>query len=415
MYRDAVLVLGGYPQTLAVVRSLGAAGYQVVLGHQGDSPIAARSRYCDSTWVYSTLWQNDQFNGELKRLLRDRPEIRYIFPVAERTMQLMMATDTTDIEPEIVMVAPGLVNDCRDKIQANSLATAAELNVPDTRLADSSGSLALACDAIGYPVIVKPLNSSKRVLGRKACILGGPEALAELFPTWPAEHSSLLVQQYVTGTLKGADFVASAGAITGYCEAHSVRTDMPDGTGFGVEFETIPPSPDVLDATRRFASVHNYNGPGLIQFIQSDVDGRLYFLENNPRLSAGVADSIACGVDMPLLSVGAFSSEPSRAFDPAQDPYEEYHRAYWLQRDLEGFIKQSANLSVAQQRQWLWAMLQSFVRADSHINWQWSDPAPALASYFALFRRLARHVLRRSEKPPRQSTATSLNEKPSDT
>lgn len=414
MDSGAVLVLGGFPQTLAVVRSLGTAGYRVVLGHDGTSPIAARSRYCDEIWEYSGNWQPDEFRSELKRFLDVRPEIRFIFPVAERTMALMMNAEPVGIEPTVVMVQPQLVNGCRNKIEANALAIAADLNVPSTRLAHCLTSLSAACDAIGFPVIVKPLNSAKRIHGRKACILWSPETYAELFSEWPADHSELVVQQFVAGTLKGADFVACEGVVTGYCEAHSVRTDMPDGTGFGVEFETIPPSADVLEATRRFARLHTYNGPGLIQFIRADVDGRLYFLENNPRLSAGVADSIACGQDMPRLALDAFSPDRCKEFDPDQDGYQEYHRAYWLQRDLEGLLKQSPNLSGSQRRQWVWAMMRSFARADSHINWQWADPAPCLYSYLLLLNRLRRRFFGRSQQRPENTTDRSQTKKTPD-
>ena len=165
---------------------------------------------------------------------------------------------------------------------------------------------------------------------------------------------------------------------------------MPDGTGFGVEFESIPPSKDILRAVRSFAQCHSYSGPGIIQFIRSSDSGKIYFLENNPRLSAGVADSVSCGQNMPLLALQSTSTKVSTAlpeFDAQGKPYEVHHRAYWLQRDLEGLLRQLGSLSCRDGIRWIGNIADSLRKADSHINWQLSDPVPSFRIYTTLARR----------------------------
>ena len=92
-----------------------------------------------------------------------------------------------------------------------------------------------------------------------------------------------------------------------------------------------------------------------------------------------------------MLSLRAVSSrqeEPLPPFDPDNEPYHFHHHAYWLQRDIEGWLAQRANLSQRQKLAWLADMARSLARADSHINWQWDDPLPCVSSYGGLLQRV---------------------------
>lgn len=121
-----------------------------------------------------------------------------------------------------------------------------------------------------------------------------------MFQNWPVEHSTLMVQKHIAGFVEGCDFAARNGTLVAYCEGWSVRTDMLDGTGYGVEFLSETPSEDILADTKAFVKAHDYSGPGLVQFIREEGTGKIFFLENNPRLSAGIADVIYTGIDIPV-------------------------------------------------------------------------------------------------------------------
>jgi predicted ATP-grasp superfamily ATP-dependent carboligase len=271
MAQESVLVLGNFAQTLAVVRSLGRAGYRIVLGRAGQTPIAESSRFCHEIWRHPEL-DDPEFSAALREFLARRPDIRYAFPIAWPSMQALMdMPDSARLDIVIAMVPPDLVRACMDKPTASALAQRAGLRIPESRVARSIAELDGYCRDIEFPVIVKPLGIMHSLLGNKALILTSSDERQRRLPVWPAEHEQLMVQKYVSGTLEAADFVAHAGVIVGYCEAHSVRTDTLDGTGFGVEFESIPPSPDVLDATRAFVRALRYSGPGLIRRERSIV------------------------------------------------------------------------------------------------------------------------------------------------
>jgi len=381
MTKQTVLVLDNFPQTLATVRSLGGAGYHVVLGFHGRRPEAALSRFCNESWAHPPMEDVDQFEEALRALLDSRPEIRWIFPVAETSIRLICRIpDILNRDMNVVMVRTSLFEACVDKQEANNLAKSANINYPKTRVVSNLQQLQEAVSTIGLPVIIKAVRSVQMVFGRKAYVITSEAEFNSIFDRWPDEHDDLMVQQYVVGPVEASDFVAHDGRLIGYCEGISVRTDVLDGTGYGVEFKTIPPSPDLLEATKAFVKAHQYTGPGIIQFIREESSGDIYFLENNPRLSAGVADSIASGQDLPLLALIAFENDKNSdipEFSWKDEGYKVDHHAYWFSRDLAGYLRERTKLSKEERKLWVKSMIRSLARADSHIMWQLRDPVPA--------------------------------------
>lgn len=408
MTRKSVLVLDNFPQTLAVVRSLGAAGYHVVLGFNGKKSEAAFSRYCHESWAHPPMDELQEFGTAMRRLLDVRRDIQWIFPVTETSVKLLcQMRDILGREIKTVMVPPLLFEACLDKQKANGLAGSANLLFPKTHVVSDSRQLEEAISTIGFPVIIKAVRSVKLVFGRKAYVITSEDEFNSVFDEWPDEHEDLMVQQFIVGPVEAGDFVAQNGTLIAYCEGCTERTDLLDGTGYGVEFRIVPPSPDLLEATKAFVKANRYTGPGIIQFIRETDTGKIFFLENNPRLSAGVADSIASGQDLPLLALMVIENNHCttiKEFSWDCEPYKVNHYAYWFSRDLSGYLRQRKDLSKEERRIWLTSMIRSIGRADSHIIWQLRDPVPAIWLLTGL---AARFVRRRSRFARRPVSAAS--------
>ncbi len=248
----------------------------------------------------------------------------------------------------------------------------------------------------GFPLIIKSPDSAHRVHGRKAYVAQSRSEFDAAFGQWPADVDQLLVQRYLEGPLASCDYVAADGKLVGYCEACVTRTDMPDGSGFAVEFESIPPSADLLKATSAFVGTHNYSGPGLIQFIRDRTSGELFFLENNPRLAAGIAHTIDSGQDLARLTVevasGCVRSGQARF---VAGGYRYGYRAHWLMRDVQGFLAQRKKIGLAAQRRWLFDVVRASLQAHGHITWQWRDPLPTMVIYSRFLRSHVAHLLSR--------------------
>lgn len=384
----AVLVLDTVPQTLAVVRSLGRAGYRVVLGRDWcrQRSHAEWSRHCQDVWLHPPFAEPAAFGAALAALLERRPEIHTIFPVSETSMEALRG-NCRRRRVNVAMVREELRVACRDKVLGNDLAAQAGLRVPESHVVHDLGALHRAVEQIGFPTIIKSLNAMHRVYGRKAYVVPCRRELDAVFGEWPSTTPALLVQRYVAGPLASCDYLAVNGRLIGYCEARVLRTDMPDGSGFAVDFESIRPTGDLLEAATRFARTHGYTGPGLIQFIRCPDSGELYFLENNPRLAAGIAHTIDSGQDLPKLAVEVASgchSSPTEDFQVGD--YRYGYRAHWLMRDIQGLLARRRTIGLAGQGRWLLELVRSSLQADGHITWKWRDPMPTVLLYARFFR-----------------------------
>ena len=360
------------------MRSLGRSGVRIVLGLPPGQHAVRWSRYVNERWAHPPLDNFDAFLPALQTFLRNRQDITAVFPGGEYTRGRLLETGHT-LPCPIVGVPDTLFEACRDKLEANQLAQSAGLLVPTTQVVTDLSSLQTFIDSCGFPAIVKPYRSKAELRGRKALILKSPEDVQTHLSPWPEEHQELLAQQYVTGPVEGADFVAADGELTAYCEATTERTDADDGTGYGVLFKSKAPTSDLLQATEAFAKSCQYSGPGLIQFIRTD-DGQLYFIENNPRLSAGVATSINWGQDIPMRALEA--SYPELRSEKAADLSYEYNSlCYWLERDLEAYLRVRKSKTRKERGSIRQLIRQTFAQTNHHVLWSRSDPMPAVLQY----------------------------------
>jgi biotin carboxylase len=391
--RKTVLVLDPTYQALAIVRSVAKLGLSVAVGLPPGTYPVAMSRYVDEVWKHPDVSDVDAFCAALQSFLAQRPNIAAIFPAGERYRLALIESGLTFTQP-IVGVPEPLFRTCRDKVAANDLAQRAGLRVPSARVLHRFDEIAPAAADIGYPVILKPYRNTSLIDGRKAVIVESPEQLLTKLSGWPKQHTELIVQEYISGAVESADFVARNGELVAYCEATTLRTDQLDGTGYGVLFRSLAPADDLLRATREFAEHTCYSGPGLIQFIRSSDDGNIYFLENNPRLSAGVSTSMIWGQDIPAITLEVATSgltdqhSPRFALEP--QPYDYESDIYWLERDLEGYLRQRKQLSAEQRRHWRAQLRRTFQSTKHHVIWQFSDPLPSLL----IFTRIALRWLR---------------------
>ncbi len=401
MKNQSVLIIALSRETLTVARSLGRAGFHVIIGNSGPASVIESSRYCHEVWRHPPIEDHLMLESALIGFLDRRPDIRFIFPIGERapvaisSMQKILARDII-----LVMVQPPLLDNCLNKSAANEMAVKLDFNVPQFSEVQSIGEIQSFIDKAELPIILKPCRSTKKIVGRKAYILSTQEEFETAFREWPPDHTHLIVQQYIEGNIEGCDFVASDGKLVGYFEAESLRTDLPDGTGFSVELCSLPISPDVLSACRNLVRTYRYSGAGLMQFIRSKRNNRLYFIEINPRLSAGISQAVACGQNFPLLTLKAFSPQFKHELEEVDESnrlYQINQKTHWLQGDIEGLLAQRFNLSLKEKLRWLFKLLVSFVSADGHMNWTLTDPLPSIKIYWGLCLRLFKRLSMRSK------------------
>ena len=173
MSQDSILVLDQYPQTLAIVRSLGRRGYHMVLG-RCESMVPTyleHSRYCGEVWIHPEYSDAQDFEHALRRFLAERPDVQTIFPAGEpATAALATFSGLENDGYSLVMVGKDLFEVCRDKHKANTLARDAGL----------TPALAAARGFVYSQPVCNPAIARSKGLGRiqtpSTCLSGDPHA-----------------------------------------------------------------------------------------------------------------------------------------------------------------------------------------------------------------------------------------------
>lgn len=380
--QHTVLLLGNYRPALVAARALSKLGCRVVLGLGGGEGGNEYSRAVDEVWDHPELaGSGDAFVQALERFLARRPDITVVYPIGEPFV-LCFAERGMRFEDHalIASVAPGIATICSDKLAMLDLATTAGVGCLPYAAVDGYDDLLPAAEAVGFPVVVRPLNSKVLIGTRKAVICHDRSELKAAVPIWPKDVVTLLVQRLASGVRHNVFFAAHQGEVVRALETRILRTDRIDGTGYAVDGVTVQPTPKLIFETRALAKALDFTGVGLAQFICDAETGRSCFLELNPRLAGSHAITEYAGQELTRLAIelAADIAPDARDRDFAYRPGIRYA---WSYGDLRGIKTALADgeASAADVPAMLARFLWTAIRAETHMSWSWRDPAPAFA------------------------------------
>lgn len=399
-----VLLLGDYRQTVTVARSLGRAGFEVILGTEHARSSTALSRFVSDVWVYDNATPR-RFYNHLEAFLRnERPD--FVFTVGETQLRRLIEAAprfeplSTWVNPEFATVAR-----CFDKRDLYELAPALGVpTVPWSRFTSAAEWRRRALD-MSYPVVVKRKDSAGQVLERKALIFQNAAQLESFLAALPRDQDpgSLLLQKFAPGARHNCHVAAADGRLLAYFQQKVLRTDELDDTGIGVAGVSVAPSAALRGHCAALVQALRYTGIGCIQFLVDEASGSVAFLEFNARMDSTAALPYRMGLDYPLLAVQLAAYRAARAGGqanadrllpgPLPPEYAAGKTYHWLQGDLGACLRQlrarrigMAKLA-ARAHDMLWLSLTSY-----HLTFDWSDPLPALHMFW---RKYGQALLRR--------------------
>lgn len=384
-----VMLLGNYRPTVAVARSLASLGYKVIVSRDAGG-LAAVSRSVAEVWDAPKAAGDPGFFDCLADYLERRPEIGVVVPVEEKYV-LGLAHNRAKLPGDRVYATPAdeTVKTCLDKVAMLRVADRAGVPSAPAEVVETPAQIFDAAARIGFPVIVRPLSSSRPVAGRKAFITRKEAELRASLAVWPEGHDQLIVQRFVQGPRYNVDFAARKGRVIRSVATRILRTDAFDGTGIDVCGKTLPMPRDLRDYAARMAAELEYTGVGLIQFMVDRDRDEITFVELNPRFNGNTAVPERAGLELCRLAID-LAADPDRA----QDVFEAQGglRHAWFYGDLQG-IRSSLGRGMMRPGQVpgaLWRAVSDAMTADFHVIWQWSDPLPGLSQFSNTFRNALR-------------------------
>lgn len=300
----SVLLLGNYRATIECARQLKTLNYHVIVGTSDDLHGGAESsRACDEVWQHPTSDRAEALLSSLGKFLAERADISVVFPVAEDYVRFLTAhREELPTHPIYAVTDENSVRVLLDKSRAFSLAKDIGVPVAPFEEVASLDALHDVAARVGWPVVVKPSSSGKRLGNEKIQMADTPEELAHQFAKWPASQQSLLVQRKTVGTRYNIYFAAEHGRLVRLMQEKTLRTDRLDESGLAVEGVTVPLDQHLARYTQSFATALSYNGIGCAQYLV-DSNGETNFLEINPRIDGNHAVGERAGLELTRLAV----------------------------------------------------------------------------------------------------------------
>jgi predicted ATP-grasp superfamily ATP-dependent carboligase len=311
---------------LATVRSLGRRGVPVHVVCVADSPqIASYSRYCTS---HTPASERAALFGALRQLsqrLRHRP----VLYIDNDAMMQLLLPHADALQQHFEVVDP-LADAARltDKAFQLRVAQDAGIAVPRTWFPGTWTELNEIGRQTAKRLIIKPSpRKMARAAAFKVAVCPSAPALAALLRRLGASPDEVLVQEYVEGD--------DAQIYVGLCyragdqrcflmSARKLRQTQP-GAGVMAVGQAVD-APAVRDLTRSLAEALGLRGVICTEFKLDPTDGRLYFIEWNPRPAYFHSLGWQAGFDL------AYIAYCDRVAAERLPPLEQSHAAshYWV-------------------------------------------------------------------------------------
>ncbi|MEO8623419.1 MAG: ATP-grasp domain-containing protein [bacterium] len=295
---------------LAVVRSLGRAGHEVMaVGHK-EKALAKASRYASAReMVANPFTEPARFTDDIVALVA-RWNADVVLPVAEQS-HLALLPHRERLAPAVV--AAGSV-DAFHRVSDKDLvlATAARLgiHVPgQVHVPDRDAARRLEHEAVlEFPVVIKPARSV--VGGNHFSVLHARDAseFRERIASLPDHAFPLLVQQRIVGRGQGIFLLVWNGDLVASF-AHRRLREMPPSGGASVLSESIRADSELVRLSRALLDELGWQGVAMVEFKVETATGRAFLMEINGRFWGTTQLSIDAGVDFPALLVAAASGD----------------------------------------------------------------------------------------------------------
>lgn len=309
MSRTAVLVTDGEQRSaLAVVRSLGAAGYPVYVCASRRRSLAGASRYArGEALVTDPLADPQRFAADVRALIA-RWNIGVLIPIGDAS--LLASLPERARMPNVIVPFPDerVVRRIADKAAVLDAAGTVGIAVPRQQTARDPDALAAMAPSIEYPAVLKPSRSVAEHGGRRTKLLvrhvaSAAELASAALDLDPAAYP-VLVQQRVIGPGIGIFLLVWNGDTLATFAHRRIREKPPAG-GVSVYRESVAADAELVRRSRTLLDAFGWCGVAMVEFKIDERTGTPYLMEINGRFWGSLQLAIDAGVDFPALLLGA--------------------------------------------------------------------------------------------------------------
>lgn len=299
---------------LAVVRSLGRAGYRVTVCSPRSRPLAAASRHCRrAARVPDPLRLSEIYADRVSRLVREW-SVDVLLPITEASLLALLPRRHLLDDAVLPFATADLFSSICDKQRVLSIAADLGMAVPSQLVQEAAASDAAAFASLEYPVVVKPARSVAELRGDRekttVSYAVDPDDLVDKLASLSPSAYPVLLQRRVIGPGLGVFLLRWGGEVLASFAHRRIREKPPAG-GVSVYRRSVPMDLDLYGQACRLLERFDWNGVAMVEFKRDASSGRDYLMEVNGRFWGSLQLAIDAGVDFPaLLVAAALGDEP---------------------------------------------------------------------------------------------------------
>lgn len=335
----SVLVTDGNSRAaLAVTRSLGQAGYRVVVGEKASTSLAGASRFCAARFTYPDPTTDEVGFLRVTADAVHRHDVKALLPMTDIATWVIVAhRDRFEPRCRIPCAALPVLERAADKAAVVQTAMRIGVPVPKTVFLDRPDLLALVAPELVYPVVVKPRRSRVRAEGQwqstTVRYAETDQALAREVASRRPEDFPLLLQEKIVGPGVGVFTCFDQQGPMAWFGHRRLREKPPSG-GVSVLCESAPVPEDTRAHAERLLREIGWHGVAMVEFKQDERDGIPKLMEINGRFWGSLQLAVDAGVDFPLLLLETALGSTRRVLPT----YRVGVRSRWLWGDVDALL-----------------------------------------------------------------------------
>ncbi len=334
---DRILILDGHTnQALACVRSLGKAGFTVLVASHKRFPLSAWSRYCVDRFLLAE--QSVEAFASMREWAR-QVGVRIVLPLTERSCVLCNEERTQWEELGITVGCNSneTLQKAFDKELTLQLAEACNVRIPPTRFPKSLDDCLAAVEEVGLPCVVKPRwsnawNGKHFLPTQTPSYLNSRNPMGEVFVEHKQGEHWPLIQGYVPGQGKGVFALCDRGRVIAWFAHERLRDTRPTGSSSSLR-RSVPLDPRLREPAEKLLAELKWHGPAMVEFKDDGVN-QPCLMEVNGRFWGSLQLAIDAGVDFPRLWVSLLKGDSP----PPVTEYTDGITLRWLWGDVKRFV-----------------------------------------------------------------------------
>lgn len=309
----AILITDGeHRAALAATRSLGRAGYRVIVASSRPHCLAGASRWATAHW--QTPDPLDDPAGFVSMLEQRAADSHYqvLLPITDQSIAPVLAARSRFSGVAIPFPELEAWRRISDKAALTGAAARLDIRVPEQTVVASPDQIG-ELEGLGFPVVAKPARSlvQTRTGPAKFSVRHAREKaeLKAALDRLPAEAWPVLIQRRIVGPGLGVFLLMNQGRVLASFGHRRILEKPPSG-GVSVCSESVGVPPELMERSAALLEHFAWSGVAMVEYKLERETGTPFLMEVNGRLWGSLQLAIDAGVDFPRLLVDQALGKP---------------------------------------------------------------------------------------------------------